>query len=201
MQKRVIICSKLESQILQEVGDLENIKPYSVKEIEKNLSYEFYLETGEKVSIQLDNLDELYEDIPLYLVLDVPQSIAIKKTDKIFNLGFAVEGETQGSKKMDVRTYMRILKTVMDVVKEILAKNPDMFLTIFEDSKIGKEGKKFSYYLEIVSKNLPADILQGPVRLIGLSMEGLIFGPKRRIQSKNRYEFRDLSGRTLRRVN
>lgn len=184
MSTRIPKLLEIYQEILQEVGDLKNIEPYPYTRVEKGV-YETTLETGEELSILLENAEE-WQELGL---LQIPSSINIKKTDKIYNLGFGVNDSDSQQKKATLPILFRILKTVLVIAEEFLRNNPNTFLVIFPEDKVGeKETQKRDYYLEILAKQDISGYIRGEVKL--QSKVGTIFGPFRRKTSKNQHEFR-----------
>ncbi len=142
----------LLEQVLNEVGDLENIKPYKWDKISKN---EYYF-------LDKDN-DEIYVNFNLYDEEDIKfikLSHHIKDTTKIYNVSYSLQGKQSQYKKEDYTSLLKIIKTVFDIVKDFISNEKPSGLTFFaghknDDFILSKtDPQKGKLYKTILLKNI-----------------------------------------------
>jgi len=146
MNKDKITLVKLLDEIINEVGDFNNIIPYEYDQSG------FILSDGYKVDVKISELGNNIIDIP---------PIFNPYDNKIYNLSFNVEGDDAQFKKSNYAELIKILKTVVEILKdkiEILLKG-SIFTILASDKKgnISMDKQKFKLYKSIISKNIPSD--------------------------------------------
>lgn len=174
MSKNAINLLTLLNENLIEIGDLKNIVPFIINKV-KNDKYQFKIEKG-------DIVDVLFTLVPtnVHHLIDTPSIIDKEKIENFYNLGYSIKGISTQAKKTDVRELLKIMSTIMEIVKEFIKRNPNSSIMIFEENK--KEelglilGQKSLLYKSIISQNLPSGYLSSPVEFN--KQEGLIIAPK-----------------------
>jgi len=154
----------LSSKIfLKEVGDLNNIIPYS----HKNNS--FITNEGWKVNVSLTEIDE--DDLKFMELDEYPK--------KTYNVSYTINGDQSQYKKSDVKSLFKIIKTVVEILQDIINKdntikgltffprneNRDRILTVMDLQK-GKSYQSIyqtqiiTYIFDICKINIYNTILQ-----------------------------------------
>jgi len=152
---------KLLENILNEVGDLKNIK-----------GYEYILKGKDEGSFTIHlNNNEIAVNVIIKRAEDDIKSLfnfpPIIKADQkeMYNVGFLVGGEDTQFEKTNLSILMRILKTVMDISLDLIKKYPnDTIFTFFATSKTGKgfnDSQKMNLYKLIMQKNIPTEYRMG----------------------------------------
>lgn len=183
MSLRVLPLWKVERELLQELGDLENIKIFPIEEISE-FQYRFFIQEQEAIVAFEECTDLVHNQF-----IRIPPAFLLYKTDPVYNLGYAVDRYSL-EKKMDVtaKVYFQIMATVLEITKKFLKEHENAFLLFFESTLKGKrEGQRFEYYVEILLKHLKADYVQTGVS-IG-EKEGVLFGPYRKWKPKEKEKF------------
>ena len=147
-----ISISKLVKEVLQEIGDLNNIKPFP------NLSNNIYnMGNGNKLRIDIFpiSLDESDKKrIPRVFDLD----------EAIFNIGFKVNDVDTQAFKSEPKILFRVLKTVSDRINMYLMNQKKnnvypLFIIGAQSKTIDFPGvndpQKLKLYRQIITKNLP----------------------------------------------
>jgi hypothetical protein len=158
----IIKLSKLLTEILNEFGDLKNIKPV---EWERNSnSYTFQVDNNKVECILQPWLyQELIDIIIPSVDNEVFQDTVIKKRALLlnsYNLSFTVDGRTDQARKTDVQTFFVILSTIVSIAKDFIETNNPFILTIFSSSKFGgisNDRQKDLIYREISKQHLPSN--------------------------------------------
>lgn len=150
----------LLNEILNEVGDLQNIKPYEFDYDPWESS--FYTEDGDLVVMRVeDDTDKLRSVLNISKVFE-------KDINTIYNLSFDINGETTQAKKSTLKELIKILKTVSIFASEELQrinsgipKNEKPILIIGAQSKTLKglvnDPQKYQLYSKIISNILPSN--------------------------------------------
>jgi hypothetical protein len=163
---------KLLSEIITEVGDLENIKPYTDIKYHSPSAASFSTESGEstesgdQVDMEIETGIEWFE-LKLGLV-EIPKIVQqtydqIKdntdKTDNtdIVSVNFLVNHDAAQGKKSHIKEYYRILKTVLEFTNDYVTKfNPFIVLIIAEEASSDKNIKN-QFYSNIINKNISSN--------------------------------------------
>jgi hypothetical protein len=146
---------ELLTDVIQEVGDLKNVQPF-----------EFTL-TNRGGKFNIDHQDKTFRvNVSLSLWgdeyrkwLDFPP--IIDTTNKpIYSVGYDIEGDDTQTFKGDVKTLIRIIKTVSEIVKDFINKkqshNP--IFVMFATGKRGEsyeDQQKLNLYRAVLTQNLP----------------------------------------------
>lgn len=143
-------------KILQEIGDLNAIEPYSFNVM--GLTTEFETEM-DRVTVSIVRLDSFHQYIdypPSLLQTDISHVIG-------YNAEFKINQNDVQFRKSDFRYLIRILKTVSEIIKETIIKN-DSHTTKYQNvycvgsiSKLGQlsvDNQKDLIYRAITKKNL-----------------------------------------------
>ena len=146
-------------QIINEVGDLKNIKPFPING--ENFAVEYNNEKLRgKVSFTQANI-EMFELPPI-----------AEKWDEAYNIGYSIEGFGSQYLKGNLKLLLKILKTVSIIISNYIKQNPDNLYLIFAESKYGMEyedPQKLLIYGEILKKHLPNQFRMGETNFAGIA--------------------------------
>jgi len=172
----------LISEIINEVGDLKNIEtyPYTISKVSDEFVGQFssILPNGNTVEIEtvlltLDPASKIDIELPPVFEIDNPQILG-------FSIAYSIEGQDAQYDRTDLKTYVKIMATVVKIVKEIIIKNESTYykpLYIFTStSKMGAMGTqdtKLKYYQAILNNNLPSGYRMGKGRFAGMDIIAL----------------------------
>lgn len=156
----------LLKEVINEVGDLENIHPYDYNLNNDGGEFDIILhdiKTKVKVNITKspDKLKPEFNFPPI-----------ISSNDKeVYNVGFTVGNEDTQYSKEDYSILVKTIKTVVEIVKNSLNKYPkNIIFVFFAASKIGKghqDPQKLKFYKIILQQNLPNGWRIGTSEFIG----------------------------------
>jgi hypothetical protein len=159
MDKKLTLIS-LINEMINEVGDLQNIVPYPYTLHQTGGDYEgrFKAEFEDKeydVEAIVEHLGSVSDNS-----LKLPP--VFNMDGDLYNIGYNVEGELAQFDKTNMSTLVKIIKTVIKVASEVMeevdSKPPYNIFTIGSMSKEGVEGiedVKLRYYKAILNHNLP----------------------------------------------
>lgn len=174
MSVNVIKLMSLLNENLLEIGDLKNITPYNISKI-KDDKYKFEIEKGDVVDVKFTLIGESG-------VGNIDLAPIFKKSQlkKFYNLGYSIKGISTQAKTTNIQELLRIMSTLMFVVKDFLGNREDTCILIFEENKdesLGfTKGQKGLLYKSLISQNLPKGHISGPAKF--LDIEGLAISPK-----------------------
>jgi hypothetical protein len=150
----------LLNEILNEIGDLQNIESY---EFDYNpWESSFYTEDGDLVIMRVENDTEILRN-------DLEASkIFEKEKNEIYNISFEVNGTITQAKKTSLKELIKILKTVSifaaEEIKRIdsnLPKDEKPIFVVGAQSKSEiiamNDPQKFMLYTKIISNLLPSN--------------------------------------------
>jgi hypothetical protein len=161
-------------EMVTEIGDLENIEPYpySVSKISNT-----YDESEDTPSFTVNNYEGRFiadingESVGVLVWVDHLHSSEVGDLDiapvfsrdgEVYHIGFQVGGKDSQYTKTDMRSYSRILKTVADILAEVVLENDlatrkkNLYL-MASSSKEGVRGTddaKLRYYRAILNYNI-----------------------------------------------
>lgn len=162
--KKQLELKRLVEEVIKEVGDLVDIKPYPYKFNMRitgdMLEYigMFKTDDGYRVAMFLEDLSEFRDDMNIPPSFDTPNS-------RIYQIGYRVEGVDTQYAKTNYSELMKILKTVLDFSEKFI---PNIIREYGKDTIfiIGSQAKdtddfksdpqKDKVYNSILSKNLPS---------------------------------------------
>lgn len=156
---------ELLSKIVNEVGDLKNIKSFKYDMTPTGGEFNVLLNNKEtKVKLNITEVPvDLKQNFNLPPIVD-PDN----KT--IYNIGFNIEGNDEQFSRENYHTLIQILKTVVDIIKNSLIKYPKNSIFIFfATSKIGKgfyDPQKIQLYKLIMQQNLPPGYRMGSSKFL-----------------------------------
>ena len=161
---------KLVKEVINEVGDLKNMPPYTYKI--NNETGIFYIDDDVeiKVQFQLLSLKDKY-DFDISPVFDVFKN-------KLYNIVFYANEKSDQYMKSDLKTLIKILKTTLDIILEIIPSYPKN--TIFLISGEHKKGRleldkqKMDLYKSIIKYNLPQGFRIGETKHIPSDIEFIV---------------------------
>lgn len=179
---------KLIEEILQEVGDLRNVKPYPFTH---NLHYytgSFITENGDLVSMSVQDISNQL-DRKLIPPSFIKKVLGLVRTNifegSIFQIAYEVEGSSTQYRKVEYGELVRILKTLVDFLNIVLDQvikdhGRDTIFVIGSQAKDTADYKpdpqKDALYRSILLKNLPKDFRSAEINVEG--KPGLIFQKK-----------------------
>lgn len=174
MSVNVIKLMSLLNENLLEIGDLQNIVPYKINQIRDD-RYKFEIENGDIVDVMFTLLSK--EEASF---LKTAPIINKEKISNYYNLGYSIKGFSTQAKTTDIRELLKLVATLLEIVKKFIRINPTSSILIFEENKKEElgfiKGQKSLLYKSVISKNLPLGYLSGPVEYN--KIEGLIIAPK-----------------------
>ena len=152
MKKENIKLIKLFEEIVNEVGDLNNIPvfEYSLNSNGGTFDFEFEDNKAEcKVS---------FTQMPteVYHLIDLPPIVPRNK--EIISVGFDIEGTDEQYLKSNYRLLLRIIKTVTEIITDSLYRYPkDAIFVIMARDKTGRgynDSQKMDLYKIVLQQNL-----------------------------------------------
>lgn len=160
---------ELLKEVLNEVGDLANIKPYPYRYHSDFFEGSFFTDKDEMVRMSLDNLSWFREQLNIPPVFNPEEN-------QIYQVAYSVEDSETQYRKASYKELAAILKTVMEFCKEAFEDAEEstggkpIFL-IASQSKHSKEygpdPQKDALYRSIVLKNLPPTYRTGSATVEG----------------------------------
>jgi len=163
MSEKIITITNLIREVLNEVGDLQNIQtlpydsdkgtftvPYGGKEYRGKVTFTFLNEKG-------------------LSVFELPPVVDLSKIKTGYNIGYSIEGVGSQFIKGDTKLLFTILKTVSIIVAEFIKKHPDSLYLVFGESKTGigmDDPQKLALYQQILGKNLPQGFRIGKASIL-----------------------------------
>jgi len=163
--KNQLELKKLVEEVIKEVGDLVNIKPYpykfNMRITEDMLEYigMFTTTDGYKITMLLEDISEFRNDMNIPPSFDTPDS-------RIYQIGYRVGGVDTQYAKTEYSELMKILKTVLDFSEKFVPNlikeygNDTLFVIASQakDTTVFKsDPQKDKVYNLIVSQNLSSD--------------------------------------------
>jgi hypothetical protein len=154
MKKENIKLIKLFEEIINEVGDLNNIPvfEYSLNSNGGTFDFEFKDDKAEcRVS---------FTQMPteVYHLIDLPPIVPRNK--EIISVGFDIEGTDEQYFKSNYRLLLRIIKTVAEIITDSLYRYPkDAVFIIMARDKTGRgsnDSQKMDLYKMVLQQNLPS---------------------------------------------
>lgn len=163
----------LAETVLREVGDLLNIPPFPYKLAPYPVAQQGA--NGEMYSIDMGNGNKGVVGVewaPYEMFLasfnhfDVPVNItpeiqALVQNRNIFNIGFAVNGDSDQSYKSDQTELLRLLKTIKDIVVDIINRRKPKVIMVSTEGKTMKnmtgnwtDSKKLRIFKGVIEKQL-----------------------------------------------
>lgn len=143
----------IEEIILKEIGDSSS-KSYKFKKIRFD-KYEFIASLGENIKEQVI-VDFQNLDINSEFKDKLLQNIFIP-SNKMFNVGYNIQGNEFQFRKTDIKVLLRIMSTVVNIVIEFIKEsNPDLLYVMGTPRKKGglDSDKKSTLYQAFVEKQL-----------------------------------------------
>lgn len=139
-------------EVVNEVGDLKNITPYDY-ELTNNGGKFTFVEDGEvlNVEVKIEDITNQKEHFMIPPVLN-------PKNKNLYNVSYTVNGNDRQFIKSNPHILIKILKTVTEIIKNIISKYENPIFVILAQNKI--EGiktdlQKFNYYKLILMQNIP----------------------------------------------
>ena len=163
MSANTITLAQLLKEVINEVGDLQNIQPlqydlekqtftvpYKGKECRGKVTFTFLNEKG-------------------LSIFELPPVVDLSKIKTGYNIGYSIEGVGSQFIIGDAKLLLTVLKTVSIIVADFVKKHPDSLYLVFGESKtgIGMEDKqKLTLYRQILGKNLPEGFRIGEASIL-----------------------------------
>jgi hypothetical protein len=163
MSKSIIALTTLLREVVNEVGDLQNIQPL-LHDISKGTFTVPYKgkEYRGKVTFTFLNTKGLS-------AFDFPPVVDLQQIKTGYNVGYSIEGISSQFIKADTKLLLSILKTVSIVVADHVEKHPNSIHVFFGENKTGigmEDPQKLAMYGQILGKNLPQGYRMGEVKLL-----------------------------------
>jgi hypothetical protein len=143
MSKKIIKFAELVNE-LNEVFDFNNIKGYKLNRL-SNRHFQ-----AKEIGLDINFIDikgKLLDFLPEYL-----------NPKNSFNVSFSINGTDDQAYKTDLKSYLPIMKSVVNVIKEFIqSDDPDLLMIISSDRTGAKSNdpKKDKIYKVLVQKFLP----------------------------------------------
>lgn len=166
MKKENIILNKLLQEIINEVGDLKNISGYDYDL--NNDGGIFYFEyENQKLKCKVS-----LTEVPSQINVSFKLPPIINQSNKpIISVGFDIEGTDEQYLKSDYGLLLKILKTVVNIVKDLMPNYPENTIFIFmATSKTGEgfnDPQKMKLYKLILQQNIPLGYRMGDGNFVG----------------------------------
>lgn len=174
MSKNVIKLTSLLNENLLEIGDLKNIIPYNVNKVRGD-KYKFEIEEGGIIDVMFTLIVESQVEY-----IDLAPIFKKSQLKKFYNLGYSIKGISTQAKTTNIQELLRIMSTLMVVVKDFLENKEATCILMFEENKDESlgfiKGQKNLLYKSIISQNLPERYISGPAKFVNI--EGLAISPK-----------------------
>jgi hypothetical protein len=163
--KQQLELKKLVEEVIKEVGDLVNIKPYPYKFNMRitgdMLEYigMFTTTDGYRIAMLLEDISEFRNDMNIPPSFDTPDN-------RIYQIGYRVEGVDTQHAKTNYSELMKILKTVLDFSEKLIPNlireyGKDTLFVIASQAKdttvFKSDSQKDKVYNSIISQNLSSD--------------------------------------------
>lgn len=148
----------IKAVLIQEIGDGSS-KPYFYKK-NNDFSYRFLAKIGknqEEVKVEFENFNHFPSSHKNKIL---PQQF--QDSNLTFNVGYSVGGTEFQFEKSDLKTLLRIVSTVVLIVKEFIkSQSPDILYIIGSPKKPGEKNmaKKDNLYKAFLWKQL--DLIPG----------------------------------------
>jgi hypothetical protein len=151
---------KLLNEILNEIGDLQNIKPYEDLEYSSPRSAYFYTDSRDLVDIEIEN-NISYEDLQVSLI-EMPKIFTqtynkTKGSKDIININFMVNYDDKKGAISNIKEYYRILKTVLLFSNEYIKKTQPFAVIILASEVESSKNIKGQLYLNIIKNNIDSN--------------------------------------------
>lgn len=169
MSTNVIKISQLLKELVNEVGDLTNIKPVPY-DLAKGSFIVDYLDKQYRGKVNFTRLDK--KGLSL---IKLPPIVDESKIETGYNIGYSIEGISSQAIKGDIKILLSILKAVSEIVAHHIIKQPDAIYFIFAESKteVGfNDPQKLKLYQHILGYNLPKGFRMGKAEIEGVA-EGI----------------------------
>lgn len=163
---------QLYTEIINEVGDMNNIESYPFHKL-SNIYYKF------------DFKDEVEGDITfekapsnVFSLVKFPPAAQANKASGIYMVGYAIENNDAQYEKSTTGILFKCLKTVMEVIEDFIKNNPNSIIVFFENTKQDKigVGQKLPLYAKISHSNIPSDYRTGTILSLN-NDKGIYIGP------------------------
>jgi len=166
VKKENIGLIKLLEEVVNEVGDLKNITSFDYKLREGGGTFYFKFK-HQKCKCTVD-----FTQTPTDINKSFTLPPVVDHTNKdIIAIGYSIEGTDEQYLKTNYSLLLRILKTVVDIVKDSLHKHPeDSIFFMMAASKIGtgyEDPQKMNLYKLILQQNIPPGYRMGDGTFIG----------------------------------
>lgn len=143
-------------EVLSEVGDLSKVEPYQFDD-SSPLDYYFHLDDGTIVRVNFAPLSSVSR-YGTFTALSKLYTDTERNLSKEFNVSFTVGGSQHQYQKADLKSFNKLLKTVVECIKSFMQKNDPTALWIFGVDKKGKlagDRQKNILYHALTRSNMP----------------------------------------------
>lgn len=168
MSQNTIKIAQLIKEVIEEVGDLQNIQPlpYDLEKGTFTVPYKGKEYRG-KVLFTFFNKQGLE-------MIKFPPVVDLAKFTTGYSIGYSIEGIGSQYIRGDAKLLFTVLKTVSILISEFITNHPESIYLIFAENKTGigmEDPQKLLLYKQILGKNLP----QG-FRIGEMGIEGIVQG-------------------------
>jgi hypothetical protein len=156
--KKQLKLMELLKEVLNEIGDLANIKPYAYRYHSDFFEGSFFTDKDEMVRMSLDNLSSFRDEFKLPPVFNPEQN-------QIYQVSYSVEDSQTQYRKASYKELVAIMKTVVEFCKEAFQDVEEstggkpIFLIASqskESQEYAPDPQKDALYKSIILKNLPS---------------------------------------------
>ena len=147
---------KILKEVLSEVGDLSKVEPYQFDD-SSPLDYRFDLEDGTQVRVNFAPLSTVSR-YGTFTALSKLYTDTQRDRRREYNVSFTVGGSQHQYQKSDLKSFNKLLKTVVECIKSFMQKNDPTALWIFGVDKKGKlagDRQKNILYQALTKNNMP----------------------------------------------
>lgn len=164
---------EISHNLIKEIGDLKNVNPYSFSK-KSQFMYGFKMEDKYNGKINFTRAT------PIHLEhIEFPPAAEVEKSDAVYNVGYNIEGSDTQFIKTNPAILFKVLKTVIECIKDFIKSNPNSTYIIFEVPKNTEEKnvyQKFYLYSALAAQNLPSGYTSGHIK-VDNGTEGLYISP------------------------
>jgi hypothetical protein len=182
----IIKLAEIYKQIVNESGDLQNIKSYPYNKFgNKNYSFDVN-EINTYVEVEFSNLKSL-DDTEFKTTTQIYNDY-MKPDDKSYNIGYDVGGDQYQFTKTNIGVYNRIMKTIVDIIQDFISNVKPYSLWIVGTSKnnILTNSQKNLIYYNISHHNMVPGyrIHDGSLNYEGATYDGYVIFQDRKKKIK-----------------
>ena len=158
MSKNKLNLYKILQEVLNELGDFNNIKPFNFNSnLEFDIPYNG-INYKAKVEIQQDNDNTLIQ-------FQYDPVLTNKHGFHYYNINFEIDGMNQQAFKSNLSLYLQIMYTVLLIIQQEIQNYPNSVFVLLADDKNNDSKTKQNYYYKILNQNKIQNMKHGNVLL------------------------------------